>query len=186
MAWYHDVVSMQSSLKWYRSWPIVVPEGRAYVQDGLPRLLMSDCDYNTVEGGWPDDEPGFCMLEWDVALDIKQRSGFAALAEETPEKPLVAPYIKNYRDACVQIHRRMGFIPIEDGTPQTDYFGFGCIYLPRARVAEYKAAMAHHSAEVQGQWCPKFNDTTFSQWHWQTHGPVDVTWDFHPQHLHGD
>ena len=183
MDWWQDVYAIHSNLNWYRSWPNQVPLGRAYVQDSMPRLLMSDCDYNRVEGGLPADEPGFCMLEWDVALSIDQRARFAELAEETPDKILVAPYTKDYKGgACVQIHRRMGFIPIEKGSPKTDFFGFGCIYFPQKLLQEWYAFRLSHQPYL----FVKFDDTRFSQWHWDFHGPADVTWDIHPQHIHGD
>jgi hypothetical protein len=175
MEWWQDVMSLYSSLKWYRSWPIVVPEGRAYVVDSLPRLGMSRCDYNTIEPEWPEDEPGFCLLEWDVALDIQSRTRFAMRAEETPERVVVAPYIKNYGGAVRQVHRRTGFESIEEGEPKTDFFGFGCIYLPQRVLREYLDTRPE-----------KFTDVTFSRWYRNKYGRVSVIWDVRPQHLHGD
>lgn len=183
MDWWQDVYAVHSNLKWYRSWPKEVPGHRAYVHDRLPKLIMSECDYSKVEGGLPGDEPGFCLLEWDVALSIDQRAKFAERAEATPDKVLVAPYTKNYGGGgCLQIHRRLGFISIEEGTPTTDYFAFGCIYLPQALLQAWNEFRRQQRSHVY----VAFNDTTFSEWHWQTRGPVDVIWDVHPQHLHGD
>ena len=137
---------------------------------------MSNCDYSTVES-WPDDEPGFCMLEWDVALDIQDRNRFVALAEQQPDKVLVAPYIKSYGGAIRQIHSHMGFIPIGEGDTQAANFGLGCVYLPQKFLRAFLAGRDRREA---------FTDTTLSAWHWRFHGPATVTWDVHPQHLHGD
>lgn len=181
--WWQDVYAIHSNLNWYRSWPTAVPEHRAYVKDSLPKLLMSECDYGKVEGGLPSDDPGFCMLEWDIALSIDQRARFAELAEVNPDKILVAPYTKNYGGGgCLQIHRRMGFISIEEGSPKTDFFAFGCIYMPQKLLQEWHEFRLRQLSHVS----VAFNDTTFSQWHWDFHGPADVTWDVHPQHIHGD
>jgi hypothetical protein len=183
MDWWQDVYAIHSNLKWYRSWPAQVPERRAYVQDSLPRLLMSDCDYSTVQGGLPGDEPGFCMLEWDIALSIDERAVFAERAEANPDKILVAPYTKNYGGGgCLQIHRRMGYISIDHGAPTADFFAFGCIYMPQKLLREWTT----FRAEQRKHFVLGFNDTTFSNWHWQHYGPADVFWDVHPQHLHGD
>lgn len=183
MDWWQDVYAVHSNLTWYRSWPKRVPSGRAYINDRLPKLYMEQCDYAFVAGGLPADEPGFCMLEWDVALAIDQRAKFAELAEQTPDQILVAPYSKNYGGGgCLQIHRRLGFIPIEDGSPTTDFFGFGCIYFPQKLLREW-----HEFRRSQREYViVKFDDTHFSQWHWDNHGPAAVTWDVHPQHIHGD
>lgn len=172
MHWWQDVVSLRSSLKWYRSWPREIPAGRAYVQDNLPRLLMSDCDYNTVEE-WPEDDPGLCLLEWDMALDLRERTTFAEIAERNPDKPLVAPYYKSYGGAIKIVHRSLDFEDLEEGYPKTDLAGFGCIYLPQKLLREFLATNP-----------TSFTDVTFSDWHYFRHGQIDVTWDVHPQHLH--
>lgn len=172
---------------WYRSWPETVPEGRAYVQDGLPRLLMRDCNYSTLPSfqPWPDDQPGFFMLEWDVALDGRQRDMFVEHAMERPERILVAPYWKQYiikarrPPEWRQLHRSELNRPIKDGTPRADLFGFGCIYMPQAVLNDWLASNWPGSAGG-------FTDSTFSHWHLATHGQVHVDWSVHPQHLHSD
>lgn len=175
MAWYHEVAALRSSLNWYRSWPKEIPAGRAHVIDSLPRLVMTDCDYLKIEGGWPDDRPGLCLLEWDMALDLEGRSTFAEIAEATPDKPLVAPYSKNYGTAVRGIQRNHGHIPIAKGETSADFFGLGCIYLPWRVVVDFLATRP-----------AQFTDLTLSTWYRRNHGRIDVTWDVIPQHLHGD
>lgn len=170
-------------LTWYRSWPAAgePTAGRARVEDSLPRLLMSGCDYATAQ--LPEDEPGFCMLEWDVALDRTGRDLFAALAEADPERVLVAPYpIFPVGSTPVVVHKaaesmaRVGHRrPIEPGQAWAHSFGFGCIYLPQSVLAGWRSAGRQ-----------RMTDATFSDWHIAAHATVEVTWRVSPQHLHGD
>ncbi len=178
-------------MKWYRSWPDKIPPGRAYVVDSMTRLVMNDADYNTVQP-WPDDEPGFCMLEWDIALAREERERFVELVHRSPNRVLVAPYYKTLDplDGPICIHRVRrakgdrrpprgwgDWSPLPRFATRTDLFGFGCIYLPLKVVQEYKQANPHK---------PRFDDTSFSVWYRARYGEADVTWDVHPQHLHGD
>lgn len=173
------------TLTWYRSWPAEVPEGRAYVQDSMDRLLMSSQpptigDYRTV-GFWPYDEPGICLLEWDIALARPERERFAELASEHPDRVLVAPYTKVYDGVSKVVHRHVDQTPIPLGQNWCHYFGFGCIYLPCELVTEFSYDYLRSDRPKR-----KFTDVTFSLWHLKTYGHADVTWDVHPQHLHGD
>lgn len=175
MEWWQDI--FVSDIRWYRSWPATSPEGRAFVQDSLPRLIMSDCDYSTVQE-WPDDDPGFCMLEWDVALDLESRNRFVELAEQRPDRILVAPYIKSYGGAIRQIHSHMGYNPIAVGDTRAENFGLGCVYLPQAELQRFL---------VERDPREPFTDTSLSTWYWtKRHRFADVTWEVRPQHLHGD
>jgi hypothetical protein len=170
-----------TSLTWYRSWPTEVPEGRAYVVDSMDRLPMSDCNYRTVPL-WPDDEPGICLLEWDVALALPERERFAELALTHPDRVLVAPYTKPYHSGPhQQLHRMVDQTPIPEGQDFCHYFGFGCVYLPREMVREFEADYLKADRPRR-----QFSDVTFSLWHLKTYGRADVTWDVRPQHLHGD
>jgi hypothetical protein len=173
MDWWQDIAF--SPLNWYRSWPEEVPEDRAYVVDRIPRLVMRDCDYNFM--AWPLDEtPGICLLEWDIALDRRERAIFAEQALDRPDQVLVAPYWKSYGGAMQLVHRKnFGGGPTPVGSPGTDLFGFGCIYMPTSVLNEYLATAPD-----------RFTDTTFSLWYRKAHGKGRVTWDIHPQHLHGD
>ncbi|MGH2688350.1 MAG: hypothetical protein ACRDKW_06040 [Actinomycetota bacterium] len=177
------------SSAWYRSWPEAVPADRAYVHDGLPLLVMRDCDYATVPEyqPWPDVEPGWFLLEWDIALDARSRARFVEHALEQPERVLVAPYYvllpsgpgKGSRLDCV--HRARGNRPIPDGQPWCETFGFGCIYFPAGILDRWGESGAPGTAG-RG----RFTDMTFSAWHHRTFGRTPVDWTVHPQHLHGD
>jgi len=155
---------------WHRSWPTddELRERhctRPHVVDRLPRLLMSAFDYRTVER-WPADPAGFCMLEWDVALDQPSRARFARAARSAPGRVLVAPY---WYGAMV----RLPDVPDRQDTAEA--FGFGCIYFPQPIL---RAAVDHFDSTG----C-RMTDETFSAWHLEHHGPARVTWDVQPQHL---
>lgn len=179
-------------LNWYRSFPsqtdlATIPDRRPRVVDGLPILSMTRYDYKTVQelrslqtdNGWPEDEPGFCMLEWDVALDPWERHLFASIALQEPREILVAPYRFWNTWSCWIGNNGGG--PSEDGRPvkqnldkYTDSFGLGCIYIPRAVLMEFLPQMDHFG----------FTDGTFGKWYHEKYGSARVTWDVHPQHLH--
>jgi len=167
-------------LPWYRSWPAVEPEGIVpHVVDRLPRLRMSNYDYGTVTE-WPDTEPGFCLLEWDVALDPHARRAFAAEALVNPREILAAPY--RFHDTWCQWVGGDGAGPSPDARPaheddrRADYSGLGCIYLPKVILTEFLERPRH---EPGG-----FSDATFGRWHHEHYGSVRLTWNIHPQHLH--
>lgn len=149
--------------------------------DSLPRLVMSGYDYSTVE--LPRDEPGFCMLEWDIALGSDQREVFAAHALEQPGRVLVAPYpIFPVGRSAVLVHKaasdesRMAHrVPVPEGQGWAHSFGFGCIYLPQCVLERWRAERR-----------PPMTDTRFSDWHIARYGRVTVDWAVRPQHLHGD
>jgi hypothetical protein len=177
---------------WYRSWPSdsdfaeneldKVP----HVVDNLPKLVMSRQNYKTVgeyrslgtNDGWPNDTPGFCMLEWDIALDTQGQRSFAALATLEPREILVAPY--RWHDSWINFVGNDGRGPTPDSRPvnvtdaRCDSFGLGCIYIPRAILTEFLDGMTHLG----------FTDYTFGQWYRERYGQARVTWDVHPQHVH--
>lgn len=160
-------------MRWYRSWPAVVPEHRAYVCDHLPRLVMTGHDYATAE--LPADEPGFCMLEWDIALDQVGRALFVETALQLPGRVLVAPYsIYPVAGPPAGVHRTVGR-PIAEGAPWAETFGLGCVYLPQAVLRHWQATGPR-----------ELTDRSFSRWYHRTYGPAAVTWQVSPQHLHGD
>lgn len=171
------------ALTWWRSWPAageIRARGRAHVIDSLPRLIMRDGDYSTIEGGWPDVAVGLCLLEWDVALGARERALFEEQALEEPDRVLVAPYDVEVDGRRFYVHkvcpepRRPGVrFPAGPGSTEVDAFGFGCIYLP---------------CELLFRWPGRkpLRDSTFSDWHIANVGRARVTWDVHPQHLHGD
>lgn len=159
---------------WYRSWPERIPAGRAHVVDGLSRLVMRNQDYTTLS--WPRHEPGWFMLEWDIALDQASRERFAANASTQPDKVRVAPYL--LYPMARQVHRWEGK-PIPEGQPWADMFGFGCIYFPQAILDEFWADLPPRVER-------ELTDTVFSDWYRTRYGNVTVDWTVHPQHLHGD
>ncbi len=171
---------------WYRSWPEAVPADRARVHDSIPRLVMRDCDYATVPNyqPWPVHEPGWFLLEWDVALDRGGRDTFARHALAAPDRVLVAPYKSPFRRtrgiSFESVHRNRRR-PIADGTATCETFGLGCVYLPRPVLDRWLAVMP---TDPYG--AGRFDDLAFSTWHHQTYGPAPVDWSVHPQHLHGD
>ena len=179
-------------MHWYRSWPSdgEIAEKRLndvpHVVDGLPRMIMSGYDYKSVTdhnslqtaNGWPEDTPGFCMLEWDIALDPMARRQFASIAWEEPREVLVAPY--RYHDTWVcwlgndgegpTLNSR----PVKQAETRTDSFGLGCIYIPRSVLLECLGQMNKFG----------FSDGTFGHWYHQRYGQARVTWKVHPQHVH--
>lgn len=143
---------------------------------------MRDQNYATVADyqSWPDDEPGWFLLEWDIALASDERARFAGQALAHPHRVLVAPYML-YPDAGPRVAHRCGGRPIPDGQPWAEMVGFGCIYFPQAVLKAFWSdpPMRLRRTDV-------FNDSVFSDWHRRQYGAVEVSWTVHPQHLHGD
>lgn len=170
-----------TGLKWYRSWPSendwanLKAKGYnfAYVQDAMPKIIMSGQNYKSVTdfGDWPEDLPGFCMLEWDIALSPYDRMRFAGEALSDPYKILVAPYLIS----TTNVHRFLADgRPIQDKQSWCETFGLGCIYIPQKILREFLAQMDHHG----------FSDGEFSRWVFKNYGRTKVTWKVQPQHLH--
>lgn len=185
-------------LNWYRSWPSPgdwekndLGSTRPYVVDHLPKIILDSRGYQTVSeynslgvaagtpyAGWPDDPPGFCMLEWDVALDHWSRAAFAAEALVEPREVLVAPY-RLYENWCMWVGNdgtgpRGDSRPVKVGERTTDSFGVGCIYFPKMVLHEFLDQMGPHG----------FSDGLFGGWYNGKYGPARCTWRVHPQHLH--
>jgi hypothetical protein len=176
--------------KWYRSWPSPGEfaekklDDVPHIVDGMPRLLMAAQDYCTVaqlnsigtDSGWPEDRPGFCMLEYDVALDSAGQTAFAALALIEPRQVLVAPY--RWNNTWIHFVGNDGSGPTTESRPVNptdefcDSFGLGCVYIPTDVLTEFLPTTDH------------FTDYTFGQWYRKRFGPARVTWAVHPQHVH--
>lgn len=167
-----------------RSWPQQVPDGRAYVFDELPRLLMTGHDYHVLNQ--IDDD--VLLIEWDLAVGQEELQAFAGRAAADPDVPLVAPY-RLYASSSGKpnkpawAHRRyvrgdMFTEFIEPGDEFCHLFGFGLVYLPRQLVVDYLAAKpdAH------------FNDVSFSAWHYHNGARpnVGIDWNARPAHVHYD
>lgn len=167
-----------------RSWPANIPEDRAYVVDGIERLIMTDFDYRVLA----DIDDDLILIEWDIAVTLEGLETFIARAKADPDQIRVAPY-KLYpgtyrlRQGAIWCHRvrdpgtrRFAKGP-EDAVCQM--FGFGLIYLPRPLVLAYLKY-------IENQPNAKFTDSTFSRWHMR-HGrnkDVPIDWDVPLVHLH--
>lgn len=164
-------------MRWVRTWPTKIPNDRSYVVDQLPRIEMDSYNYVPVLEQLDGDT---VVVEWDVVVSQEDIGLFTLLCQLEPNRVRVAPYrlypvSTNLPDA-VWAHRRFGRLPqwIREGEPYCDQFGFGLVYLPHSIVAKYLAT----SPEVTG-------DSIFSQWHHDAGlGPVPVSWDVRPVHLH--
>lgn len=167
-------------MNWYRSWPETVPEGRAYVVDSLPRLVMRDQNYATLADyqPWPDETPGWCLLEWDVALASEERRRFVEHALVQPDRVLVAPYPLYPKGKPPQLVHRVKGRPVPDGQSWAHTFGFGCVYFPKIVLDRWWSEMPPQ-VRAQDRW----NDTVFSTWYRRMYGPVEIDWSVHPQHL---
>lgn len=177
-------------MRWVRSFPSVVPPGRSYVVDMLPRLTMTNYDYTPLAS--LDDD--ICLLEWDIALSETDRKIFELQTHAEPGRVRVAPYLLSVPGPLHYAHRRL-VSPIlaygklsERWINQADafceYFGFGCIYLPRDLIRRFSRA----NARERGGNPPadtRFTDQTFSYWHYHGgHGPVPIEWAITAVHLH--
>lgn len=180
---------------WYRSWPSPTDwaannlDNYPHVVDRMPKMLMAGQNYKTVSelnslqtaNGWPDDKPGFCMLEWDIALDPIGQQIFASTAWEEPRQILVAPY--RFHDTWVNwigndgsgpSPSELGGRPVQQGEERTDSFGLGCIYIPKGILLEFLEQMDKFG----------FTDGTFGKWYHERYGQARITWKVHPQHIH--
>lgn len=121
------------------------------------------------------------MLEWDIALEQRERARFAANALASPHRVRVAPYtLYPAGQRPRQVHRTAGK-PIAEGDPLADMVGLGCIYFPQAIV---DALWQEPPPRLVRQ--GTLTDGIFSDWHRIRYGKVDVDWTVQPQHLHGD
>ena len=168
-----------------RSWPARIPEGRAYVNDDIEKLVIDNHHYGPLAA--IDDD--VLLTEWDIAVGQEDLRQFARRAARTPERVLVAPY-RIYADVynlpCdIWAHRSWngdgtgtvvprGALPVRDGAPVCNLFGLGMVYLPQAVLRGFFAAS-------QGS---QFGDTQFSMWHYQhVTREVPVAWEVRPVHL---
>jgi hypothetical protein len=163
-------------VRWVRTWPAEIPEGRSYVVDRLPRIEM-DRNYVPVLEQLDGDT---VIVEWDLAVSFEDRERFTAACEAEPDRVRVAPYriypVSTNLERPVWAHRRrVGHPPwITEGDKECDLFSFGLVYLPHQVVKQYLAT----SPEVS-------SDARFSLWHYgEGLGPVPVSWDVKPTHLH--
>lgn len=170
-------------MKLIRSWPANVPEGRNYVVDTLPRLVMDSYDYRCLD----DMDDDLVLIEWDVAASKEDLEVFIDAARSDRDRVLVAPY-KLYMPTrgdrslprTVWAHRRYGTadmataVFVKDNEPACHLFGLGLAYLPRPVVKAFLKAWPGH-----------FSDASFSGWHYRNVTPeVPIVWESRPVHLH--
>lgn len=174
-------------MKLIRSWPAVIPEGRSYVVDDIPRFVMGADTPQFDYRGLAEYDDDIVLIEWDIAVGGEQLSTFMARAAAEPDRVRVAPYLlyrggKNGRAPYTMYCHRVR----EKGTrtwvkgPADTYchmFGFGLVYLPIDLVKRFVAQMRPES---------HFGDTEFSRWHMfnAKHRQVPIDWDCHAVHLH--
>lgn len=175
-----------------RSFPLEVPAGRAYVEDGLHRHLMHDYDYS----GLAKYDSDLLLIEWDVAASLEMLEAFAVRASLRPNRVLVAPYrLAQPGRRSVWAHRYYDdFNGAESWiTGPADYtcdlFGLGLVYLPRLLVRQFCQAPAPERgrpvAVLPGHYTDRrFTDQTFSMWHHKTIGRASIDWSTVPVHLH--
>jgi DNA-binding transcriptional LysR family regulator len=167
-----------------RSWPEIVPTGRAHVVDDIDRLVIRDYDYRTALGAVDDD---ILLVEWDLAVDKDDLTRFATRAAAEPARVRVAPYrLYHYssgrdRPAPIWVHRRYigdpqtgRLVHVGEGDPTCHLWGLGLTYLPRAVVRAYLDARPE-----------PITDGHLSGWHYQhVERDVPIDWDVRPVHLH--
>jgi hypothetical protein len=170
-----------TELRWYRSWPqnrYDDDSRHAHVVDHLPRVEIAGYDYMTATDGLPIRKPGFCMLEWDLALESAERRRFAMVAARFPDSVLVAPYNLYPIDGNPQCaHRYNGGTPVRTGSPVCDTFGLGCVYLPASILTAF---LTSESASLG------MTDASLSRFVLNHYGQTRIDWSFAPQHLSGD
>lgn len=167
-------------MRWVRTWPAVIPEDRAYVVDSLPRITMDSYNYVPVLEQLAASGENTVVIEWDLAVSHEDRERFTARCEALPDCVQVAPYrlypVSTNLPEPVWAHRHAARRPpwIGEDDPECDLFGFGLVYLPHAVVTRHLAT----GPESTG-------DAVFSAWHHREGlGPVPVSWDVRPVHLH--
>lgn len=160
-------------MKIIRSFPKVIPEGRAYVADDIERHLMQDYDYAWLRDVGDD----VLLLEWDIAVSVTDLTRFAARCQfQFAAWPLVAPYeIGGHQAHWREVHG--AYQPIRRGDPDCDLFGFGMAYFPAWVLRDCPPRFG--GSTIMG-------DGTLPRWlrtlpNWR---PVPVDWSVSVVHLH--
>jgi hypothetical protein len=166
-------------VKWVRTFPAGIPEGRNYVVDQIERVHMERHKYVPVFGQLGGDT---VIIEWDLAVDPEMMAAFEARVADDPCRVQVAPYrlypVSSALPGPVWAHRHV-INPshaywVAEGDPCCGYFGLGLVYLPHAVVRAYLET----GPEVA-------SDQEFSRWHHENVEPrVPIHWDVRPVHLH--
>lgn len=169
-------------MKLIRSWPKTIPEGRAYVVDGIERLVMSGFDYRCLA----DVDDDVVLIEWDIAIGGGELAEFMRRAADNPEQVRVSPYLlyppSTGGKGTWYCHRVRAPGNVRWVTGPEDQvchlFGFGLIYMPRVHLLQFMETLKPKD---------RFTDTTFSYWHNRHRRPyraVPIDWDLPATHLH--
>lgn len=172
-------------MKLVRSWPAVIPEGRGYVVDDIPKFVMGgegnrEFDYR----GLVDLDDDVVLIEWDIAIGGEHLALFMARAKAEPDRVRVAPYLLYRRgnrmpQVPFYVHRIRGRTErrwAEPGDEFCQYFGFGLVYLPAELIRRFVAQLTPKS---------HFGDSEFSRWHaLNVTRDVPIDWDISCIHLH--
>lgn len=171
-------------MKLIRSFPAVIPAGRNYVVDDAARLVNRDYSY----AGLVDVGDDLIHLDWDTAVSREDLVKFAQRAQMQPQRVLVAP-VKVYPDSrrgltdtiwnC-RLYDGGGYRYVNEMDVVCDLFGFGMVYLPKARLAEFAEEFRDQLADGS----IRFDDTGFAGWYDRTHGQTFIEWAVRPIHLH--
>lgn len=164
-------------LKLIRSWPEKIPDGRSYVVDQIPKVVIENHDYRRLDQ-LNDD---VLLLEWDIAVDKPDLEAFAACARSHASDVLVAPYLL-YTPSPIWAHRTWpgnamtpeGAKPVSLGAATCNLFGLGMAYLPRQLISSF----------CRSGWSNHFGDVEFSMWHYHNVSTdVPIMWTVRPIHL---
>lgn len=169
-----------------RSWPAVIPDGRAHVVDDVERLVIDNHDYTSL--ATVDDD--VLLLEWDMAVSKEDLLRFARMARTRyTGRVVVAPYRVYYEEMMqtpVWAHRTwngepvgmanpVGARPVVEYAPVCNLFGLGMVYLPAGLVRRF----------VHDRYAARCGDVEFSMWHYRNVAPeVPILWTIRPVHLH--
>jgi hypothetical protein len=167
-----------------RSFPVTVPDGRAYVVDDAERMYNANFSYRGLVA--VDDD--VIHLDWDQAVGRADLVTFAGRCKAYPDQARVVPVLVDLAarpglavpvwNCRVYVGDRLRYV--ERGDPTADLFGFGMVYLPRKALAEFEDEFRTELDDGT----VRFDDTGWSGWYTRTHGPVPIDWDIHCVHLH--
>lgn len=169
-------------MKLIRSWPAVIPAGRSYVVDDIPRFVMGDDGKNFDYRHLIDLDDDIVLIEWDIAVGREHLVRFMDRARAEPDQVRVAPYLlyRTRHQVPFYVHRIKSKTKHWATGPEDTHcrmFGFGLVYLPKALIARFMA---------QFDPATHFGDSEFSRWHMRNapNPDVPIDWDIPCVHLH--
>jgi len=167
------------SVRWVRAWPVTGAPAGQHVADSMERVSVGGGNYLPVLEELAGQDS--VLVAWDIAVSREDVARFTLFAKQTPGRVRVAPY-RLYKPSTgldrpvwpprVAARPSPGWVTSADEA--CDLFPLGMVYLPGAVTAEY----ASHPRESSP-------DLAFARWHHVSGlGPVPVTWDVKPVHVH--